>query len=141
MPAGRKPKPPGTTVTRHERKHDWAHATDTGWQHGDVPEPPDGLLSASVEAWDLWFGSWWAAFWTPADLPQLRTAIVTYDRVMRGDERVTSLGILDKLGITPKGRQDLRWAAPKDNPAAQADHAAELSDLDRKRAERRKRLA
>lgn len=141
MPAGRKPKPPGTTVHKNPVSNPWNHAPASGWQHGDVPEPPDGLLSSSVEAWHLWFGAWWAAFWSPADLPSLRTAVVTYDRVMRGDEKVTALGILDKLGITPKGRQDLRWAAPKDDAAAQAEQTAELTDLEQKRAERRKRLA
>lgn len=134
------PKPPGQAVHRNPVAFPWQPAPGEGWQHGEIPEPPDGLKSESVEAWGLWFGSWWAAHWKPADLPQLRLAIGTYDRVLRGDEKVTSLGILDKLGITPKGRQDLRWCPPKDSPANE-DHRAELGDLEQKRAERRKRLA
>ena len=140
MPGGAKPKPPGQAVTRHPRTFEWQAAPGEGWQYGEVPEAPDGLRSDSLEAWSLWFSSWWAAHWSPADLPQLRLAVQTYDRVLRGDEKVTALGILDKLGITPKGRQDLRWAPQKASPA-EDDHRRELDDLSQKRAERRKRLA
>jgi hypothetical protein len=89
----------------------------------------------------LWFASWWAAHWTEADLPQIEQAAVTLDRVRRGDERVAALNLLDKLGITPKGRQDLRWAPPAAAVEANEAHAAELDDLERKRSQRRKRLA
>ncbi len=140
MPRGPKPKPPGTTRPDTVREHDWSPAEGEGWQHGEVPEHPDGLRSESIVAWRSWFAGWWAAHWAPGDVPQLRLAILTYDRVLRGDEKVTALGILDKLGITPKGRQDLRWCPPKGS-VSEAEHRAELDDLAAKRAERRKRIS
>lgn len=85
-----------------------------GWQHGDVPEPPVGLMPESVEAWSTWMGAWFAAHWTPADLPGLRRVILLYDQVERGEfQRSGELRLLmDTYGITPKGQQDRRWSRP-----------------------------
>lgn len=93
-----------------------------GWQHGDVPVPPDGLMAASVEAWSTWFAAWFAAFWTPADLPGLRHVIRLYDQVERGEyQRSAELRLsMDTYGITPKGQQDRRWARPVEPKPARA---------------------
>lgn len=71
-------------------------------------------MDASLEAWSVWFGSWWAAFWTPADLPALRQVIRLYDQVERGEfQRCAELRMMmDTYGVTPKGQQDRRWKAP-----------------------------
>jgi hypothetical protein len=64
--------------------------------------------------WDGWFRSWWAANWTPDDLPALHFVIRLYDRVTRGDvKRAAELRQwMDGYGITPKGQQDRRWVKP-----------------------------
>lgn len=72
-------------------------------------------MPASSDAWKVWFGSWFAAHWSPADLPGLRQVIRLYDQVERGEfQRATELRLqMDTFGITPKGQQDRRWERPE----------------------------
>lgn len=100
-------------------------ATDAGWQHGDTPEPPGGLMPASVDAWSTWMASWFASFWTPSDLPGLRQLVRLYDQVERGEfQRAAELRLqMDTYGITPKGQQDRRWRAPVAPAAGQTKGA------------------
>jgi hypothetical protein len=92
-------------------------AEGVGWQHGDIPEPPDGLMPASVEAWKTWFGAWFASNWLPDDLPVLRQVIRLYDDVERGGTKAADKSQLHvwmrSYGITPDGQIALRWARPK----------------------------
>lgn len=104
---------------------DWKPAPGVGWQHGTprkrIPNPPDGLVKTSREAWNTWMRAWFAAFWTPADLPALSQIIKLFDAVERGElQRASELRLqMDTYGITPKGQQDRRWAPPKvEEPAA-----------------------
>jgi hypothetical protein len=73
------------------------------------------MMPASLTAWTTWMQAWFAAHWTPADLPGLRQVIRLYDQVERGEfVRATELRMaMDNYGITPKGQQDRRWAPPK----------------------------
>ncbi len=103
------------------QRGEWQPADGIGWQHGEYPTPPDGLLSSSVEAWATWMSSWFAAHWTPEDLPGLRVVILLHDQVMRGEyQRANELRLqMDTYGITPKGQQDRRWSPPaEEKPAA-----------------------
>lgn len=86
-------------------------ARGEGWQHGDVPPPPSGLLKTSREAWATWMGSWFAWFWAPEDVPALRQVVRLYDAVERGElQRANEMRLqMDAYGITPKGQQDRRW--------------------------------
>lgn len=113
--AGRGPAP---DLNRYRRadpaRGEWKPSTDGGWQ-GEVPALPAGLRPSSAAVWDTWFHAWWAAHWTPDDLPGLRLVISLYDRVSRGDVR--RLGelrqLMDSYGISPKGQQDRRWLRPE----------------------------
>lgn len=102
---------------------EWKKAAAVGWQHGAVPEPPDGLLSASKKAWKLWFASWWAAFWVPEDLPGLETVIALFDATRRGElQRSGELRqSMDAFGLTPLGRQKLHWLPPKAEDTAKVE--------------------
>jgi hypothetical protein len=107
---------------------EWSPAPGVGWQHGELPKPPTGLVKASREAWTVWFRSWFAAHWTPDDLPGLRQVIRLYDQVERGEfQRASELRLqMDTYGITPKGQQDRRWKPPaeeKTTPKATTDSA------------------
>lgn len=120
------PNGPAPAENRRRRnapaRGDWQPAVGEGWQHGDAPKPPSGLLKASREAWTVWMASWFAAFWTPSDLPGLRQVIRLYDQVERGEfQRSTELRLMmDTFGITPKGQQDRRWKPPvNEEPRAQ----------------------
>ena len=101
--------------TRHARiRGDWTPAIGIGWQFEPFPQPPDGLLEASRAAWETWFRAWFAAHWTPDDLPGLRQLIRVYDQLERGAfQRASELRLgMDGYGITPKGQQDRRWKRP-----------------------------
>lgn len=115
MAASNAPKPKGERQRRNvPERGEWKPTDGVGWQHGDMPEAPDGLLEASRLAWSTWMGAWFAAHWSPEDLPGLRQVIRMYDQVERGEfQRAAELRLqMDTYGITPKGQQDRRWAPP-----------------------------
>lgn len=121
---------PAPKVQRARRnvpeRGEWQPTLGIGWQHSEKHPPcPSGLTADSRSAWKVWMGSWFAAHWTPDDLPGLRQVIRLYDQVERGEfQRSTELRLnMDGYGITPKGQQDRRWARPKpeDIEKAKAD--------------------
>lgn len=112
---GAAPKQQAVRRNHHEpQRGEWRNAPGVGWQHGDVPALPDGVKAETSAAWSTWMGAWYAAFWSPEDLPALRTMALLYDQVMRGEfQRHPELRLnLDTWGVTPKGQQDRRWAPP-----------------------------
>jgi len=115
------PKQPGERRRRNvPERGEWQSTDLIGWQHGDRPVAPAGLMPATVDAWDTWMGAWFASHWTPDDLPGLRTLIRVYDQVERGEfQRAGELRLqMDTYGITPKGQQDRRWARPTEQKTA-----------------------
>lgn len=109
---------------------EWKPAPGEGWQHGEIPAPPDGLVSGSVEAWTTWFSSWFASHWTPDMLPGLRVVILAYDDVIRGGvkaaDRTALHALMRAYGITPDGQAALRWQRPteeEDKSSAPQPHA------------------
>lgn len=120
--AGRGPAPKSQRRNPSDvpQRGDWTAVPDIGWQHGPIPEAPDGLLKPSREAWATWMASWVAAHWTPTDLPGLRQLIRLYDQVERGEfQRSGELRLqMDTYGITPKGQQDRRWSPPAEEEGA-----------------------
>ncbi|MEA2678052.1 MAG: hypothetical protein QOJ81_2193 [Chloroflexota bacterium] len=112
---GRAPKRERRNKSDKPIRGEWKAAPGFGWQHGAIPDPPDGLLAASREAWVTWFKAWFASHWTPNDFPMLRQLVRLYDQCERGEfQRAAELRLLaDTLGITPKGRQDRRWIEPE----------------------------
>jgi hypothetical protein len=94
---------------------EWKTPSGVGWQYGKPPKAPAGLRRESQFAWRIWMRSWFAAFWTPEDIPGLRVVILLYDQVQRGDHhRASELRLqMDTYGITPKGQQDRRWKPPE----------------------------
>lgn len=114
--AGRGPAPKTNRRRQNEpERGEYTPAAGVGWQHGEIPDPPDGLLEASRVAWATWMSAWWAAHWSPEDLPGLRQVIRLYDQVERGEfQRSSELRLsMDTYGISPKGQQDRRWVRPK----------------------------
>lgn len=110
---------------------EWKPTPGMGWQHGPIPECPDGLMVTSREAWQVWMRSWFAAHWTQDDLPILRQVIRLFDKVERNDASSAELTqyrqLLDSYGITPKGQQDRRWTPPKADAPAPAKATATKS--------------
>lgn len=104
---------------------DWQHAATPSWPD-EVPAPPDGLMAASVTAWETWFSAWFSAFWRPEDLPQIRSMVRLYDQVERGEfQRHPELRLMmDTYGVTPKGQQDRRWRPPLEAESAKPKRQA-----------------
>jgi len=117
------PKDPAARRRRNVPKRGEWQATPTwGWQHGAIPEPPDGLLESTRRAWLTWFRSWFAANWTVEDLPGLAQVAMLYDETVRGAKTAARAELrlwMDTYGMTPKGQQDRRWKRPEtaDEPA------------------------
>lgn len=126
--AGRGPAPKADSRTRHKPiRGSWKPAPGSGWQHGDIPKPPPGLMPQSAAVWESWFRSWWAANWSPEHLPQITTTIQLYDAKERGDfKAITELRQwMDGIGVTFKGQQDRRWSPPKAEDVARTEQPAE----------------
>ena len=74
--AGRGPAPKeDRRRTNVPERGEIVEAAGIGWQHGAIPDAPEGLMPASESAWVTWFSAWFAAFWSPADLPGVRHMI------------------------------------------------------------------
>lgn len=63
--------------------------------------------------------SWFAAHWTPDDLPGLEVVITQYDAHRRNaapkaNDATAVVRLMDTYGITPAGQQARRWQAPKE---------------------------
>lgn len=154
MPPGTKPAPPGEAKRPNAATRQWTHADGAGWRHGDpdakpntkarregIPScglPPGELTPNAAEAWASWMSAWWASFYELEDLPQLRWVFSLFVKAEL-DTVPKVLPLLDRYGITPKGRQDLRWAPPKGE--TEADASAVTDEIRAKRAERAARLA
>jgi hypothetical protein len=126
MSRGVPPKPPEQRRRRNKPiSGEWQPTVGSGWQHGPIPEPPDGLLTPSRDAWLTWFGAWFAVHWLPEHLPGLRTVVKLYDQVERGEfQRAAELRMaMDGYGITPHGAQLLHWAPPKADEQPKLDEA------------------
>jgi hypothetical protein len=122
MAATNAPKPANERRRRNKPvRGEWTPALGVGWQHNPLPPAPDGLVEASRVAWETWFRAWFAAHWTPDDVPGLRKVIQLYDATERGEmHRASELRqLMDTYGITPKGQQDRRWTRPKAEEPAQ----------------------
>ncbi len=131
---GRPPKPAAVRRNRHAPQLGEIISNPLhGWQHGPVPEAPDGLVAASREAWATWMGSWFAANWVPADLPGLRLVITQYDAVQRGGTKANDMTalvrLMDTYGITPAGQQARRWAPPSDEAKPSDNRKAPVAEL------------
>jgi len=147
---GPAPKPDGQRRTRHTpQRGDWHATPGVGWQHGPIPDVPAGVHADTARAWGVWFRSWFAAHWTPDDLPGLEHVAALHSECRRAfhepfieisdDKGRTSYirrpspatelrQMLDNYGITPKGQQDRRWQPPKEEQPA-PDAAAPASRL------------
>jgi hypothetical protein len=112
-----------------------------------LPRVHGGLLESTKKTWADWWSSPMAHQWHKADWPVLTQLIVMTDRVTRalntGDfftgfaSMVTEARYLrDQLGLTEKGRRDLRWSLP-DGMAESEDLPASVTSL----TERRRKLA
>jgi hypothetical protein len=122
---GRAPKLHRRNKSDKPIRGEWRAADGIGWQHGPIPAPPDGLRRATVRAWETWFRAWFAAHWTPGDLPGLRITVRLFDELSCGRWSVAREWRMwaNDYGITPAGQQERRWLrarAPEGIPSPYA---------------------
>ena len=145
--AGRGPAPSSQRRRANEpARGEWKATPGNGWQHGPVPPVPEGVHADTRAAWGVWMRSWFAAHWTPDDLPGLEHVASLHSEVRvafhepfiesenaRGDRIYTRRPspatelrqMMDSYGITPKGQQDRRWVKPgTEEPALDSRKAA-----------------
>jgi hypothetical protein len=73
---------------------------------------PDLESDHAVYTWQAWWGSPMAHMWDEGDWPGLQRLIVMIDG---GKENASEVRLQeDRFGLSPKGRQGLRWALPVD---------------------------
>lgn len=118
---GRKPKPEGEKVTRHQLSQGWIDVPDvpfgvddaTGLVTVELGKHPEGRRKWSQATRD-----WWediasmphCVLWGPAEWRYARTTALIYDRFVKGDRaRGGELRQREKiLGTTLEARRDLR---------------------------------
>jgi hypothetical protein len=63
-----------------------------------------------------------ASFWTPDDLPSLYRLVKIHDQIERAEVAGSPppygeyRQMIDRFGLSPSGRQRLRWLPPVDEP-------------------------
>ena len=86
-----------------------------------LPEIPDGNWSERTRnAWELWRADPATTQYSSAAIAQAINLLHLFEGWVQGDEKYSEVRLtMDGLGLTPKGKRDLRWRAPqetKDEP-------------------------
>lgn len=130
---GPAPKLTGRRNRTAPQRGEWQAAPGLGWQHGDLPDPPEGIGPLARETWYAWFRSWVASHWDQHDLQGLNVTIRLFDQcdtafrdptycyetakgqavcINRPNPVANLAQYMDRYGLTPKGQQDRRWLRP-----------------------------
>ena len=73
-----------------------------------IPEESRSWSPNARRAWRAWRADRVSALWSPADLHFARELARLYDELPPNEVRLR----LEALGLTPHGRQSLRWRVP-----------------------------
>ena len=103
----------------------------------ELPERGDGeAWSAMTQAtWEAWRRDPVTAQYSPADIAYALDAIRLYDRMTPRSANEVRLR-MDGLGLTPKGKRDLRWRVVEE-----PGEVVPLRAVDSRSADRRRRLS
>lgn len=113
---GPAPKPGDQRRTRHvPQRGDWVELPRA--RRGAIPKPSDGWSGRTVQAWRAWWRDPAATQWTDAD----REAVWALAELMEAGLLTHASEIRlrsDGLGLTQKGKRDMRWRVEaSDEPA------------------------
>jgi len=122
--AGRGPAPKASSARRRRNepaRGEWAVLTQKSPRRPALPRPtPKGGWSAFAKAeWARWWASPMAAMWDDSDRGTLELLLVFTESVRETPQASMATQIRlyrDSLGLTPKGRRDLRWLLPGETP-------------------------
>ena len=81
-----------------------------------LPEIPEGNWSDRTrEAWQLWRDDPATSQYSSAGIAQAINLLHLFEGWVQGDEKYSEVRLtMDGLGLTPKGKRDLRWRAPQE---------------------------
>lgn len=111
-----------------------------------LPRVKGGLLESTKRVWADWWDTPMAHMWNRSDWPVLVQLLLMIDRINRSlnssefftgyASMVTESRLLrDALGLTEKGRRDLRWELPGESgPESEGPHLAAVVELRPSRA-------
>lgn len=114
---GPAPKDPKQRRNHHEpRRGEWV---DLGPLEAPVlPELPEGEWTEATKAtWAAWRVDPVTAQWSPADVAHAMDTIRLHNAMTASSANEVRLR-MDGLGLTPKGKRDLRWRISEDAVAA-----------------------
>jgi hypothetical protein len=73
-----------------------------------LPRSEAGWSAVAVDLWNQWREDPVTSQYGPADVAAIRELARQYDNLMPAEQRQR----MDGLGLTPKGKRDLRWRTP-----------------------------
>ena len=124
---GPAPKPKSQRRTRHEpRRGDWVTLPSEPLKNPPglpKPAPSGGYGAHAKRAWERWWASPMAHMWDESDHSAIEMLVRMLDEWHDDPSAAMASQIRqysDNLGLTPKGRQDRRWALP-DSVQAEAE--------------------
>lgn len=107
---GPAPKPKDQRINNHApSRGEWVDLPPLqGPVLPELPDRDDGWSSMSVAAWRAWREDPVTSQYSPADIAYALDAIRLYDVMTSSSANEVRLR-MDSLGLTPKGKRDLRW--------------------------------
>lgn len=127
--AGIGPAPAETRRRRNEpARGEWVDLAPLGAPV--LPELPE-LSEDAREMWEAWRSDPVTAQWSIADVAYAKATIRMLDA---GKTKPSEIRLrMDGLGLTPKGKRDLRWRVPTDPAPAKARKSPKASTSRRAR--------
>ena len=93
-----------------------------------LPELPEGNWSPrTCMAWEAWRRDPVSAQWTPSDVDYAIDTIYLHNAMTEKSASEVRLR-MDSLGLTPKGKRDLRWRVAEGEPERVAPSTSSQSD-------------
>ena len=122
--AGRGPAPKDPSARRRRNqptRGEWTVLDKESPRRPALPRPaPKGGWSAFAKSeWARWWASPMAAMWDASDRGTLELLLLFAETVRETPQAAMATQIRlyrDGLGLTPKGRRDLRWLLPGEAP-------------------------
>jgi hypothetical protein len=107
--AGRGPAPKDPGQRRRYNQPARSEWVDLEPLSEPVLGPPHGKWSANAKrAWRAWAQDPVTTQWGPADVFAAKELARRYDELLPSEQRLR----MCELGLTPKGKRDLRWRTP-----------------------------
>ena len=120
--AGRGPAPKRADQRRRReapKAGDWVRLPSEPYE-GPRPRMPELETLEAIATWELWWGSPMAHMWSEGDWPGLLRLIMLIDGSASLEALKETRLQEERFGLSPKGRQTLRWVLP-DGESALAD--------------------